>query len=113
MEEAERNERTMTLVVYILYLVSLVAGITALVAVVIAHLYHRRAMPPWQGHFRYQYRTFWIGLFYTLVSLALVQLGIGVLLLLAVAIWFLVRVVRGLIAAINNEHLDDAGTWLI
>lgn len=113
MEEGEQNQRTMVLVVYILYLVSLVAGITALVGLVIAHLYHNRAMPPWQGHFRYQYRTCWIGLLYTAVALALVPLYIGVLLLLAVALWFVIRVVRGLISAINNEHLDDPGTWLI
>ncbi|HEY6104626.1 MAG TPA: hypothetical protein VIV59_01495, partial [Anaeromyxobacteraceae bacterium] len=49
-------------VVYVLYLVSLVTGVTALVGVVMAYVYQGDA-PDWlKTHYRFQIRTFWLGL---------------------------------------------------
>lgn len=113
MEEAENNQAMLARAVYILYLVSLVSGITALVGMVMAHVYHGRSNELWSEHFRYQYRTFWIGLLYGLISMALVPIGLGVVLLLGVLIWFLVRTVRGLVASLNNEPLTNVDSWFI
>ena len=55
-------------IVYILYLVSLVVGITGIVGVIMAYV-NRADAPEWvQTHYRFQIRTFWIGLLYGLIG---------------------------------------------
>ncbi len=116
MDDSERNQALFARAVYVLYLVSLIPilfGVTAIVGVVIAHLHHERADPLWQEHFRFQYRTFWIGVLYWLISMILSPVGVGVVLLLLTFLWFVVRTVRGLIAAMNNEEIDRPDTWFV
>ena len=55
-------------IIYILYLVSLVVGVTGIVGVIMAYVYRGEA-PDWlQSHYRFQIRTFWIGLLYVVLS---------------------------------------------
>ncbi|MFC6670248.1 DUF4870 family protein [Marinobacterium aestuariivivens] len=83
-------------IIYILYLVSLVVGVTALIGVVMAYVYRGEASPWLQDHYRWQIRTFWIGLMYTVLGAILSGIGIGFLVLLFALVWFIVRCVKGL-----------------
>ncbi|MXU64206.1 DUF4870 family protein [Oceanomicrobium pacificus] len=98
---------------YILYLVSFILGFTGLVALVFAYL-NRKKAPEWlQSHYTYQIRTFWIMLLYTLISIILALVVIGMFLLVGVSIWFIVRCVKGLQAVGRGEPLPNAKTWWI
>ena len=48
------------------------------------------------SHFRYQIRTFWIGLFYMLIGLFTTFILIGYLFLLFTFVWWIVRCVKGI-----------------
>ena len=98
--------------IYILYLASFLLGITGLVGVVMAYL-NRGAAEGWSSsHYTYQIRTFWIGLLYGLVGVLLMAVVVGFLILLATAVWVIVRCVKGLQLAARSEPVPDPETWL-
>jgi uncharacterized membrane protein len=103
----------LALVVYILYLVSYaVGGITALVGVIIAHIQVDQADPVQQSHYRFQIRTFWIGLIYLIVGCLLAIVLIGFLVLMWWFIWTLVRNIKGLLALNENRPIADPTSWM-
>jgi uncharacterized membrane protein len=98
--------------VYILYLVGFVVGLTTLIGLVFAYL-NRGKVEGWiNSHYTFQIRTFWIGLLYGLISLALMFIGIGFLLMIAVAVWAIVRCVKGLQASGRKEPIANPESWL-
>jgi len=99
-------------IVYILYLVSLVVGITSIIGVVMAYMYKAEAADWVRDHYRWQIRTFWIGLLYSFVGFLLLFFGIGFLLLIAVAVWFIIRCIKGFQCLEKRQPLPDSGSWL-
>jgi uncharacterized membrane protein len=98
--------------VYILYLVSLVIGITGIVGLVMAYV-NRADSPEWvQTHFRFQIRTFWIGLLYIVVSAALAIIVVGIVTGVLTVIWLIMRCVKGMQALARGEAYPEPATWL-
>lgn len=99
-------------VVYVLHLVGLITGgLTAIVGVIIAHLNAGDASPPLREHFRFQYRTFWIGLLYWFIAGITTLALIGWLLMVVITIWWIVRCARGLSALNRNQPPGKIDTW--
>lgn len=98
--------------VYILYLVSLLIGITAIVGLIIAYV-NRDDAPGWlQSHYRFQIRTFWMGAFYMIVGTLLLQFLVGLLILLFVIFWLIVRCARGIKYLDKEEAYPEPGSWM-
>jgi len=100
-------------VIYILYLVSFVIGISALVGIVLAYMNRGKSAAWVETHYTWAIRTFWIGIFYALVSTVLMVVGIGFLLLFAVAVWVVVRVVIGLQLVSRGEPIRNPESWVL
>jgi len=100
-------------VIYILYLVGFVVGITAIVGLVMAYLNRGKAEGWVETHYTWAIRTFWIALLGSLVSAILMVVAIGFLLLLAVAIWVIVRIVIGLQAVSRGEPIKNPQSWML
>jgi uncharacterized membrane protein len=99
-------------IVYILYLAGLVIGITSVIAVVMAYV-NRSAGPAWaESHYRFQIRTFWIGILYGFVGLILLFVLIGWIVLLFAMIWVIVRCVKGMRFASAAQPYPTPGAWL-
>jgi uncharacterized membrane protein len=99
-------------IIYILYLVGFVTGITALVGVIMAYVNNDEA-PEWlQTHYRFQIRTFWIGLLYCVIGGVLSIILIGFLVLLFWAVWLIVRVVKGFKYLEQRQPVPDPTTWM-
>ena len=105
--------KTNVQVVYFLYIAGMFIGISALVGIVIAYINRGKAGGWVETHYTWQIRTFWIGLLYSFVSVLLMIVGIGFLLVFAVAIWVIVRCVLGLQAANRDEPVKNPESWLI
>ena len=105
--------KTNVQVVYFLYIAGMFIGISALVGIVIAYINRGKAGGWVETHYTWQIRTFWIGLLYSFVSVLLMIVGIGFLLMFAVAIWVIVRCVLGLQAANRDEPVRNPESWLI
>jgi uncharacterized membrane protein len=98
-------------IVYILYLVGLVVGITAIVGVIMAYVNHDEA-PDWlKTHYRFQIRTFWMSLLYGVVSTILCVVLIGFALFVVLAIWLIVRCVKGLKALEQKAPVENVARW--
>lgn len=112
---ASDSERTIALICYILQAVSVfTAGLIAVVAVIIAYVRKDQA-PEWlQNHYTYQIRTFWYGLAAYLVGILTIWvMGLGLLVMLATAIWFVIRAIVGLIRLSEGRtHADPTGYWV-
>ena len=95
----------MAKIVYVLYLIGLLTGITMIIGVVMAYIYKDES-PEWlRTHYESQIRIFWIGLLYCAIAGLLTFILIGVLLYVVIAIWWIVRCVKGL------KHLDQKGAY--
>jgi uncharacterized membrane protein len=105
------SDKQIVLVVYILYFVSYITGITALIGVIIAHVQIGSADPILATHYRFQIRTFWIGLLYLVVGSILTFVMIGFLVLLWWFIWSLVRNIKGMLALNENKPIADPASW--
>jgi uncharacterized membrane protein len=98
--------------IYILYLVALAAGVTALVGVVMAYI-NKDTAPEWlRSHYQFQIRTFWIGLLYAFVSAILVMAVIGIGMLGFVAVWYVIRCVKGMKRIQEGQPVPNPTTWL-
>ena len=99
-------------IVYILYLASIIFfGVTSLVGVIMAYVNKDQA-PEWvQSHYRFQIRTFWIGLLYGFIGALLCLVAIGFFVLLFVAVWLILRCVKGLMMLEKQQPVANAGTW--
>ncbi|MGH7024283.1 MAG: DUF4870 family protein [Caulobacteraceae bacterium] len=110
------DERQMAFVVYILYLahfVPVIGWVATIVGLVLAYVEEPTA-PAWlKSHYKFQIRTFWIGLVYGVVSIVLCFILIGFPLLLATWIWFIVRCALGLSRLLRNEAYPTPESWLV
>jgi uncharacterized membrane protein len=99
-------------IVYILYLVGLLVGVTSIVGVIMAYV-NRGDAPDWvQTHYRFQIRTFWIGLLYGLIGLLTFIIVIGVFWLMFVMVWWIVRCVKGMQAISRGAPYEKPATWM-
>jgi uncharacterized membrane protein len=105
------DDRQMAMVIYILSLVP--AGITHLVGVILAYV-SRPTAPDWlKTHYTLQIRTFWIGLLYFVIACVLCVILIGIPLLLAVVVWFVIRCAIGLSRLSRGEAYPAPESWLL
>ncbi len=112
-DTSQAPDTTMAIVVYALYLASFVVGFTSIIGVIIAYIYRGNG-PTWlDEHYRYQIRTFWIGLLYATVTIFLAFVLIGLPLMLALAVWFIVRCVKGFKGLQEKRPPHNVDSWLI
>ena len=97
--------------VYILYLSSLLFGPLAAIGIVFAFV-NRGSGGVADAHFRFQIRTFWIGLLYLVISIAAMFILIGFLMILVWALWWIVRAVKGLKFLSQGDSYPNTETWL-
>lgn len=108
---ATATGETAAKIVYVLYLATFITGVTALVGVVMAYVYQDDA-PDWlKTHFRFQIRTFWLGLIFGLVGALLSLVVVGFAVLVFLAVWLVVRCVKGLKYAGRREPYPDPVGW--
>lgn len=104
--------RTMAIVVHGLYAASCLTGFTGIIGLVIAYVKRGEATGTiYASHFTYAIRTFWIGLAMAFVGIMLSIVGIGLLLLPLVGVWFIVRVVRAFLSVMDNKPIANTSRF--
>ena len=94
--EAEASLRRLAGLVYGLQAASLLVGVTLFAGVIVNYLRRRQVQGTWlESHFTWQIRTFWWSLAWCVVGVASAVVLVGLLVLLASAVWFVYRLVRG------------------
>ena len=80
------SDNILAVVVYLLYCVGYFTGISALIGVIIAYVKLDDTDPVLRSHYRFQIRTFWIGLLYLAIGIPLCLALVGIPIL---AWWFI------------------------
>ncbi|MEC9491570.1 DUF4870 family protein [Flexistipes sp.] len=104
--EKLRRLKTVINVVYILQAVYFVFGITLIIAVIIDYVKRGDAENTWlASHIKWQIRSFWYTLLWTVLGGILIPVGIGFVILAAANIWLIYRIVKGWLKLIDKEEL--------
>lgn len=98
-------------IIYILFLIP--NPITWIVGVVLASQAKAFAPAALQTHFDYQIRTFWFGLIGYIVGILLMFLFIGIFVLIAIAVWSVLRSVKGMSLLHERQPIPDPKTMMV
>ncbi len=108
----QSEERNWTIAVWLLYLGGYITVVTIIAGLVIAYMKRDAfAGTPYQSHMISAIRTFWISIVVGLIGVALIIVGIGIFILIALAVWQIFRCVRGLVRTINGQPIEDPNGW--
>lgn len=111
-DTTQNNSTAGAKVIYILLMVGTLIGFSAVIAVIMAYIY-KDDSPEWmQSHYRFQIRTFWIGLLYATVGLITFAVVIGYFILLFTVIWVIIRCIKGLKQLENNQPVKNLESWM-
>lgn len=93
---AEKSLTTVLHVNYLLQAISLFTGVLMIIAVIIAYIKQDDAYGTWlASHFRWQIRTFWWSLLWTVLGIATYWLLIGIGILAVSWLWLVYRIIKG------------------
>lgn len=105
-DDKMQSMKSVTNVVYGLQALSFLLLFTALIGVIINYIKRDDVAGTWlESHFRWQIRTFWFGLFWSLLGTLLAGIGVGVLILGVTALWFVYRILRGWLALMDGKAM--------
>ncbi len=107
------NTRGNANLIYILYLVGVVVGVTSIIGVIMAYTGKGKGDAFLDSHYNNQINIFWKGLLYSLIGVVLMAVLIGVLILLAALIWYIIRNVQGMQALSAGKPIENPGSWLL
>ena len=102
----EQSLKTITTVVYALQAASFFIGLTFIAAVIANYVKQGEVEGTWlESHFRWQIRTFWFSLLWSIIGFVLVLVLVGYLVLLADAIWVIYRIIKGWMALSEGKAM--------
>ncbi|MBE0616276.1 MAG: hypothetical protein IH604_21620 [Burkholderiales bacterium] len=94
--------------VYGLQIAGYFVGVTFIAGLIINYVKRKDVEGTWlASHFRWQIRTFWFGLLWSCVGVALLVVLVGVLILIGTAIWVLYRAIKGWIELSEGKPVSS------
>lgn len=107
MTDSTESERTTLLIAYVLHALSLVAGgLTSIIGVIINHIKVNETQNEFiRSHHRWLIRTFWFGVVWAIVCGLLSLIAVGLLGFVALAIWWIYRIVRGILNFVDKKPM--------
>ena len=89
-------DKQVTTIIYALYAASILVGVTCLVAIVMNYVKKDDVVGTYlESHFRWQIRTFWFALLWSVIGVVLLFFVVGFFVLGANFVWFIYRIVKG------------------
>ena len=98
--------------VYILYLTSFIFPVLPILAVILAYIFENDAQSYLKSHYQYLIRSFWLLLLYSIISILTIFILIGIILSALCAIWWIIRLVKGLKSLMHKEPILNPKVWL-
>jgi uncharacterized membrane protein len=120
------NDKTYVVGIYVLYLLGFFTGfVTTVMGLVFAYVLKGEAGPRAYSHYVFLIRTFWLSAVFCLIGAVVLGVGallsmilIGIPIVVAAGIgccilpiWFVVRCVIGLIAALDDRAYGPSRAW--
>jgi len=106
------NPMTMPRITYALFAIACISGFPMLIGLIVAYIARSEA-PGWlHGHYTFLIGTFWGGLLLILLGVVTWVIGVGMLLLWILPLWYVIRVVRGWVLLENRQAVPNPGSLL-
>jgi len=104
-DEAQENECIKwTSIVYLLQIISFIVLISSIAGIILNYIKLDAVKNTWlESHFRWQIRTFWFGLLWSIVGVLTAWLLVGFVILVINSIWIVYRIVRGYVALLDHQ----------
>lgn len=104
--DKEKSAQTLTTIIYALYAASLFVGITAIIAIVMNYVKRDDVAGTFmESHFRWQIRTFWFGVLWSIIGAITLIIIIGWVVLAVNGIWLIYRIVKGWLNLSENKPM--------
>jgi uncharacterized membrane protein len=105
-DEQISSAKNVTIMVYILQAISLLVGFLLFAAVIINYVKKGDvAGTMMASHFRWQIRTFWYSLLWTIIGFPLTFVGVGYVILSIAYLWLMYRIIRGWLRLNDNKAM--------
>lgn len=105
----EKSAKTLTTVIYMLYAVSFLVGVTAIAAIILNYIKKKDVAGTYlESHFRWQIRTFWFGVLWSIVGGATFGIVVGWFVLAANVVWIIYRIASGWLRLNDNKPMYAA-----
>lgn len=98
-------------VIYILLIVGTIIGITGIIGLIMAYVMRDGSENWLQTHYRFQIRTYWIGLLYVMLGVFTLTISIGYLILFFAFVWMIVRCTKGLKQLEDKQPVKNLESW--
>ncbi|MCW8859996.1 MAG: hypothetical protein OQK97_09915 [Deltaproteobacteria bacterium] len=100
------SAKTLTGVVYALQAASFLFGVSLIVAVIINYVKKNDVQGTWlESHFRWQIRTFWFSLLWSILGIITFVAVIGYFILVADLVWLIYRIVKGWLSLAEGKEM--------
>ncbi len=99
-------------VIYILLIIGTIIGITGIIAVIMAYVNNDEETDWLKTHYRFQIRTFWIGLLYIFLGALTFPFIMGQVIFLFTFFWIIIRCAKGLKQLENKQPVKNLESWL-
>ena len=109
------NQRTIMIVVYVLFGLGVIfGGLSAVAGVILAYIKRQDMLPNslYHNHLTFLIRTFWGSVAGTVIGFIFSFIGIGILVLFPVGIWYLFRVIYGFVKLIDEKSVTTT-SWFV
>jgi len=104
------SPKTVTVLVYALQAASFAVGITLIIGVILNYIKSEDVRGTWlESHFRWQIRTFWYSVLWTVIGVLTAIVLIGYAVLFANAIWVIYRIIKGWIRLSEGMEMYPRG----
>jgi len=104
------SPKTVTVLVYALQAASFAVGITLIIGVILNYIKREDVRGTWlESHFRWQIRTFWYSVLWTVIGVLTAIVLIGYAVLFANAIWVIYRIIKGWIRLSEGMEMYPRG----
>ena len=111
---ASSEFKNFTLITYIVFIASILlsGGLGAVAGVIMAYVKRDEMVGTiYHNHMLFLIRTFWVSLIGGLIGLVLSLVLIGIPILIAVCIWYVYRMIFGLVRLLDGKPVDPY-RWL-
>ena len=109
--EQTKDSASTAKVIYILLIVSTLVGITGIIGLIMAYVMKDGTADWLQTHYRFQIRTYWIGLLYVLLGVFTLTVTLGYFILLFTFVWVIVRCTKGLKQLEDRQPVNNLESW--
>ena len=107
------SQKNYMYITYAMYALGIFIGLTPIVGVILAYIKRDEMQGTvYYDHMQFLIKTFWVSLIGMVIGAILMLVLIGYLVLLAVGVWYIFRVVLGIVKLLDNKPVTPDGWFM-